>query len=171
MELKEAIALVGLIGSVVGLFFTATQVRRSYRTERGKFFKDLYSPFFLDEQIRYVYQLIEEGGFGFQDGFGASTEEERLRREIAVEKLFAQFEIICSLFHSKLLSRDDMIHFDYNIQRICLTRGLDEYLTMLEKWQRLRGLTQGPYSSFLRYVRENSSRLCKRPDTEVRTPN
>jgi hypothetical protein len=162
MEFKDAIALVGLIGAVVGLFFTGIQVRRSYRTERGKFFKDLYSPFFSDEQIRYVYELIEEGGFSFQEGFGASTDEERLRRQNTVEKLFAQFEMISSLFYRKLLSQGDMVHFDYNIQRICLTRGFDGYLAMLEKWQKLRGLTQGPYSSFQRYVRENSSRLCKR---------
>jgi hypothetical protein len=45
---KDLIAILALIVSVTGLFFAAIQMRRAYRIERGKFFNELYSPFFRD---------------------------------------------------------------------------------------------------------------------------
>ena len=171
VEFKDAIALLALVVSVTGLFFAATQIRRTYRIERGKFLKELYAPFFLDDQIRSVYELIEGGASLFDDGSRTRNETKELGRQRAVERLFAQFEIICSLYYRKLLSRADLLHFDYNIQRVCLADGFDGYLTMLEEWRQFRGLNQGPYSSFIRYVNENRSRLCKRVSTEAPPPN
>ena len=171
MELKDIVALIGLCGAVIGLFLTATQMLRTYRVQRGSFFKELYEPFFLDEQILDVFRLIEEGAPVFHKDFGASSGDEQLKRQKAVERLLAQFEIICSLFHRRLLSRDDMVHFEYNIQRVCLTPGFDDYVRMLEEWQKARGLPQGPYSSFLRYVRENRSRLGERAMNTHSRPN
>ena len=97
VEFKDAVAILALIVSVTGLFFAATQMGRTHHTERGKFFKELHSPFFLDDQIRYAYDVIEKGSSIFPAEFRAKKIEEQLKRERAIETLFAQFEIIISL--------------------------------------------------------------------------
>jgi hypothetical protein len=157
---KDLIAILALIVSVTGLFFAAIQMRRAYRIERGKFFNELYSPFFRDDQIRYVYEQIEAGASIFRDGLGTDDIKEKVKRQRAIEALLAHFEILCSLYYRKLLCRKDLVHFDYNMRRVCLAEGFDGYLGMLEEWRKNRGLSQGPYSSFVRYVEENRSRLC-----------
>jgi hypothetical protein len=58
-------------------------MRRAYRTERGSFFKELYSTFFVDDQIRYVHEQIEAGASIFRDGFGTGDIEEQPKRQRA----------------------------------------------------------------------------------------
>ena len=173
LSVGDTIAACGFGATIIALLFAAFELRQTSTTQRAQFFKELYEPFFLDKEIGYAFLLIEEGTLFdattadentlIEEGelFDATTADENKRRK-AVERLLAHFEIICSLFRRRLLRRPDMIHFDYNIQRLCLTPGFFEYIAGLETWRRQKGLEQGPYSSFVKYVSANRSRLTSR---------
>ncbi len=172
--LANLIAGTLLLAAVGGLGFTALQIRRSSATQRGMFFKHLYEPFFLDREIQYLFRLIEHREDIFRPGFGSDPWEDEeedeededeqkkkktRKRQRAIERVFAHFEIICSLYQRKLLAYKDMRHFNYNIQRLFNYPGFHDYEAMLDSWWRDQGLERGPYSSFFWYTKKNSERL------------
>ncbi|MFK4522155.1 hypothetical protein ABIF90_000136 [Bradyrhizobium japonicum] len=159
-SVANLIAGFGFAAAVAGLVFTARQMKRNTATQRGMLFKELYEPFFSDERLRLVFDLIEEKQPIFELGFGGGDNADKASRQAAVERAFAHFEVICSLQQRGLLDRSDMSHFDYNIQRLINHEGFREYRKFLEvDWPKQRGVLRGPYSSFFKYVEQNASRL------------
>ena len=90
--------------------------------------------------------------------------EESKKRQKAIERLFAQFEIICSLYSRGLINDKDMHYFDYNIQRVLNHSGFNDYRAYLDTWRKCKRLEQIPYSTFFWYIDKNSNRL--RPSKE-----
>lgn len=157
MEIKDiiasGIALGALLISLIGLFYTRSQIHRAQISQRGVLFKELYQKFFDDEEMNYVYSLTEKKENIFSPGHGTSDPQERNRRQKAIERLFAHLEVICALYKSRLLAPEDMQHFRYNIQRLSQYSGFDSYRHFLEvEWPRIRKLERGPYSSVFWYV-------------------
>lgn len=72
-----------------------------------------------------------------------------------MEKLFAHFEVICSLHSRGLLTDDDMKSFNYAIERVARPDGFSKYETMLSDWTKRKGVSRGPYDTVLSYVRSN----------------
>jgi len=155
------IAGFGFAAAVAGLVFTAFQMKRNTATQRGTLFKELYEPFFSDDRLRLVFDLVEQKQPIFKPGFGAGDDaDEARRRQLAVERTFAHFEVICSLQRRGLLDLSDMSDFDYNIQRLIHHEDFETYRNFLDvEWPKKRGLLRGPYSSFFKYAEQNASRL------------
>jgi hypothetical protein len=107
--------------------------------------------------MKYVYSLTENNEKIFKlPEHGASNPQEQNRRQKAIERLFAHFEVICALHKSKLLAPEDMQHFRYNIQRLSQYPDFDSYRHWLEvDWPRKQNLERGPYSSVFWYVDQN----------------
>jgi hypothetical protein len=159
IEISDLIATGGLIGTTIGLAFTAWQIRKNTKTERGKFFKELYEPFFFNNELRYVFELIEKKENIFGAGHGTADGAEREKRQKAIENLFAHFEILCSLYRRGLINKVDMQNFDYNIQRVFKHTGFSDYEKFLDSWWKGKRLLRGPYSSFFWYVNKNREKL------------
>ena len=174
MEMESVgnlIAGLGFAAAVAGLVFTARETKRNTATHRGILFKELYEPFFSDDRLRLVFDLIERKEPIFEPGFGAEDDaNEANHRKLAVERAFAHFEVICSLQRRGLLEFSDMSDFDYNIQRLINHEGFETYRNFLEiEWPKARGVLRGPYSSFFNYVEQNASRLSLAPHPPMTT--
>lgn len=161
IDVGDLIASGALVAAIVGLTFTFIQIRRGARAQRGAFFKDLYEPFFLDPEMRRVFELMELEQWSFEQGFGAEDEKEYRTLEKSIERLLAHLEIICSLYRRGLITVEDMHDFDYNIQRLVKYPGFDEYLAGLEDWRRRKGLLRAPYTSLASYIEAHRDRLSR----------
>jgi hypothetical protein len=140
--------VIGLPATLAGVIFAALQIQKNTATQRGKFFRELYEPFFLNDELRSAFALIER-----------ERSKDAFREQRAIETLFAHFEIICSLYRRGLIHDDDMHYFDYNIQRVLNHPGFNDYRAGLDSWRKSKGLEQIPYSTFFWYIDKNSNRL------------
>ncbi|MDA2917692.1 hypothetical protein MYX64_12780, partial [Nitrospinae bacterium AH_259_B05_G02_I21] len=75
-SLGNVIAGLGFTAAAVALGFTALETRRNTATRRGMLFKELYEPFFSDDQLRLVFDLIEKRQRIFEPGFGVQDNRE-----------------------------------------------------------------------------------------------
>jgi hypothetical protein len=147
--MSDLLASAALIATAIGLGFTALQIRKNTAIQRGTFFRALYEPFFLNDELQYVFRLISDEENIFGENYGTSGRgDEYNKRQKAVERLFAHFEIICSLYRRRLINDNDMQDFDYNIQRVFNYRGFHDYEANLDSWRKSKGLERGPYSTF-----------------------
>jgi hypothetical protein len=151
--------VIGLPATLIGLVFAALQIRKNTATQRGKFFKELYEPFFFNDELRYAFELIEGRKDVFRGDYGTTDQKESEKRQKAIETLFAHFEIICSLYRRGLIHDDDMHYFDYNIQRVFNHPEFNDYRAGLDSWRKSRGLEQIPYFTFFWYLDKNTERL------------
>jgi hypothetical protein len=100
--------VIGLPATLVGLVFAALQIRKNTATQRGKFFRELYEPFFLNDELQYAFHLINVEKNLFRGDYGTTDPEESKKRQKAIERLFAHFEIICSLYRRGLINDKDL---------------------------------------------------------------
>ena len=155
MDTSEIIASAALLAALAGLVFTGMQIRYNSAVQRGMLYKDLYERFLTDPEFHYVYGLIEKDEDIFEPRFGAATEEEFRARQFAVERLFAHFEVICSLHNRGLLTSEDMKSFNYAIERVAKHKGFSEYEARLKNWRLQRKVSRGPYDTLFSYVSSN----------------
>lgn len=156
MENSDIIAGAALLAAMAGLVFTGMQIRYNSAVQRGMLYKDLYERFLADPEFHYVYGLIEQGEDIFGQGFGApTTEEESKARQFAIEKLFAHFEVICSLHNRGLLTSEDMKSFNYAIERVARHEGFSKYEARLKDWALEKRVSRGPYDTVFSYVSSN----------------
>ena len=160
MELGDVIPTASLLAAVVGLLFTADQIRRNTRAQRGTFYKQLYETFFLNEGMFTVFDLMERGQWSFDEHFGAKDDGESYRRSRALEQLLAHLEVICFLYRRRLITFEDLQEFEYNIQRLVKYEGFFGYLDdHLEDFRAKGGLLRAPYGNLRWYVHSNRARL------------
>lgn len=164
VETSDYATIGALAATIVGLVFTALQIRRNAaaterekEVESQKFYTELYKQFFLNDDWYYIFSLINNGEYIFP--VAAPTTEEELKKQKAIERLFAHLETICSLYKKGLLVKSDMEEFDYNIQRIYNAPGFLDYQHNLDNWRKQQGLSRGPYSNFFWYTDTNKDRL------------
>ena len=155
MDTSEIIASAALLAVLAGLVFTGLQIRYNSAVQRGMLYKDLYERFLADPEFHYVYGLIEKDEDIFGPAFGAATEEESRARQFAVERLFAHFEVICSLHKRGLLTSEDMKSFNYAIERVAKHKGFSNYEAFLKDWTFQKGISRGPYDTVFSYVSSN----------------
>ncbi len=155
METSDIIAGAALLAAMAGITFTDMQIRYNSAVQRGMLYKDLYERFLADPEFHYVYGLIEQSEDIFGPSFGAATEEESRARQFAIERLFAHFEVICSLHNRGLLTSEDMKSFNYAIERVARHKGFSEYEAMLKDWTLQKRVSRGPYDTVFSYVSSN----------------
>lgn len=154
-SITNLITVGALILTVVGLTFTAIQVRNNTIVQRGMLFKDVYEGFLTDTELNFVFGLIEQGAPIFTEGYGTSDADESKRRQAAVERLFAHLEVMCTLYRRGLFTDEDMRDFNYIIQRVAQHPGFFDYEAFLTEWAHRKQVQRGPYNNVFWYVRKN----------------
>ena len=155
LSITNFATLGALILTIVGLIFTAIQVRNNTITQRGMLFKDVYETFLTDPELNFVFELIEQRAPIFDGRYGASDEDKSKRNQAAVERLFTRFEVICSLYRRGLFTDEDMRDFDYIIERVAKHPGFFDYEAFLANWAHRKQVQRSPYKNVFWYVRTN----------------
>lgn len=159
MSAGDIVQSVGLFLTFVAVVAAVVAFRREKDVQRASFFKELYEPLFLDPNLRRTFDLIGKTGGLYTN----VSPPEPSANQIAVERTFAHFEIICALHRRGLFTADDMEEFDFNMHRIAKAKDFGDYRKSLEDWRSKAGLERGPYSNFLAYVDKNEERFHPTP--------
>jgi hypothetical protein len=156
LSLGDMLQALALVGAVIGLGLTVAQMRKTDKTERAKFFKELYAPFFMDPDFRRVFELIQgERFFNKEEQFNLNADiEKNVENEKNVEKVLSHFEMICSLYIRGLLSKEEMLHFDYNLKRLYRCESIRDYLDYIRLYEEAQRLEYGPFTQVRKYIKE-----------------
>lgn len=159
VSIGDIISTLAFIATAIGLIMTAAEMRRNNRTQRAVFIKELYQPFFSDSDFRFIFERIELNKPILVTQFHGSNEEK------ALEKVLAHCELISALYFLKSLSIHDMRYFDYNLRRVCQNANVKLYLGNVANWCKRHELSDGPFSSVVRY----SEMFAKKSKTSGKT--
>lgn len=137
-----------LIAAIVGITLTYLQVRSSARTQRAQFLKDLYSTLAADPDVMDAYYQIEYGQFHYGDGFHGSDIEPR------IDRLLGFADLVSELFLQKIISKRELVFFEYRFRRIYENPEVRQYLNFLTSFYKQTGSRSAPYQSFQRVAQE-----------------
>ena len=151
ITLGDSISIVLLIVTAIGIIFTGMQLKQTKDINRAILVKELYLFFYKDKAIREIFYKIEWSNYSLDERMKLDTKEEQ-----QVDALLSFFEVICDMFYRKVLTKDDLKIFDYEMYRTYEHPGVQEYLEFLEEWQKERNIGES-FRSFKRYCEENSN--------------
>jgi hypothetical protein len=137
-----------LVVAVVGILLTWWQARAGAKTQRAAFLRDLYGTINSDEGIREAFYSIEYGKFTYDADFHGSKEE------CNVDRLLSFVDLICELHRRRVLTRREMLFFEYRFRRVAADPHVQEYLTFLKGFYAMNDTRTEPFASFMSYSRQ-----------------
>jgi len=134
-----------LLVAIIGIFLTLKQIKNANLTQKATFFKELYSDFFSDPDIRNAYYKIEYNKFKYNSKFHGSKDE------IEVDRLLSFVDLICNLYIKGILSNQEMESFKYEFLRIHNNISYQSYMNILERFYELNKIKIKPFVHFQNY--------------------
>jgi hypothetical protein len=135
-----------LIVAIAGIGLTWGQLRSGARTQRAAFLRDLYTTLNNDQAICDGFYAIEYGRFHYSGEF----HDTKVERE--VDRLLSFFDLVCELYHRKILTKEELQFFEYRFQRVSADPEVAAYLRFLAGFYRDNGIAATPFPSFTRYI-------------------
>ncbi len=133
-SLSDAINVGLLLVAIVGIFLTYKEINQSRITQKATFFKDLYSTFFSDKEIRQAFYQIEQDTFEFELEF-YGTENEKL-----MDRLLSFVDLVTDLYDQKIITPHEMNFFKYQLMRIYQNKNVKGYLRYLTAFYKYKGV-------------------------------
>lgn len=114
---------------------------------KATFYKEIYLTLLCEKHIRDAFYLIEKSKFIFDGNFlGTQTEKD-------VDALLCFFDMICRLYFSKNLTKQEMHDFKYEFTMVYCNKEIQRYLDYIKDIYNQRQIQGMPFSSFLSYCK------------------
>ena len=136
-----------LIIAVIGIFFTYSQIRQSYKTQKATFLKDLYLMKYGNPQLAEAFYKIEYSKFVYDEHFHGSKEE------AIIDYLLSFADLVCDLYDQAILTEHEMDFFKYEFVRIYQNDNVKRYLEFLTKFYKANKIDIGPSHRFVKYCK------------------
>jgi hypothetical protein len=114
-----------LLATIIGVFLAYRQIKEGRKTQRATFFKDLYLTLYGDTDIGNAYYQIEYGEFLYDENFHGSPDEK------SIDHLLNFANLVCRLYHQKVITEQEMSVFHYRFLRIYQDPHVQNYLEFL----------------------------------------
>jgi hypothetical protein len=128
--------------AVIGIVLTFWQVRKSTKTQRAQFLKDLYSTIVTDQDICDAVYKIEYSEFVYDSTFHGSEFERKL------DRLLAFLDLVSELYRRREISKQDTMFFRYHFLRVFGDPEVQSYLEFISSFYKRVGVKSEPYESF-----------------------
>jgi len=148
-DISDIIDIALLVVTALGIIFAGIQMRQTTKINRANLVKELYFTLYNDKELRKIFYKIEWSSYDNSEWKKLDEEEEQ-----CVDKLLTFFDIVCNMYGRKVLIKQDMDIFSYEMRRVYEHPAIQEYLTFLSNWQRKRGLGEN-YISYKKYCRNS----------------
>lgn len=143
---SDILSLFFLSLAIIGIFLTRHQIKQGYDVQKASFFKELFQTMYGDPDIRNTLYLILHGKFVFDDtSFYESGHEQ------SIDRLLCYLDLICALYLGKMLTKQEMLYFEYELNTVYRDPHIQAYLQHVKGLYRKRGIAIAPFSSFLLY--------------------
>ncbi|MBR4425537.1 MAG: hypothetical protein IKS66_06300 [Oscillospiraceae bacterium] len=123
LKISDIISGISLLITIVGGFFALYQWRRNIALKRASYINDLTEKIRTDPDIHGIVYLLDYNQEWYNAEFHESGEQER-----KVDKTLSFFSYICYLKKHRLIGRKDFNFFKYEIERILMNSGVQDYL-------------------------------------------
>lgn len=138
-----------LIIAIVGIFLTLHQIRQNYHIQKTTFFKEIYLAFLSEKTIWDAFYYIEKNQFLFEKNFlGTSAERD-------IDALLCFFDMISKLYLGKMLTAQELHHFDYEFTTIYTNKEIRKYLDYIRDLYDERRIKNLPFVSFISYCKND----------------
>jgi hypothetical protein len=145
ISISDIMSLIFLGLAIIGIFLTRHQIKQGYNVQKASFFKDLFQTMYGDPEIRNTFYLIEHGKFVFDDNFYESGNEQ------SIDRLLCFVDLICGLYAGKMLTKQEMIYFEFELIMIYHDPNVQVYLEHLRGLYKERKFDTTPFASFVSY--------------------
>jgi hypothetical protein len=89
----------------------------------------LYSTLLSDKEIRDAFFKIDYSKFNYDENTFHYSEVEKI-----IGRLLTYLDLICYLYHQRMISDTEMVCFKYFLQRVGGNPEIKKYRDYLEKW-------------------------------------
>jgi hypothetical protein len=137
-----------LIVAIVGIGLTYHRIRLSYKTQKAIFFKEIYLTLRREKELRDIYYKIEYNELQYTPEFHGGPEEG------PTDRLLSFFDLICDLYNQRILTKQEMSFFRYDIKRVYQNESVQEYINFLQRWYISIGEEIAPFNSFISYCQK-----------------
>ena len=145
MTIGDAINVVLLVLTVVGLAFTVIQLIQTKKISRAELVKELYLMLYDDQEMRDVFYKIDWSSF--REGELGEIDRDF---EDKADKLLTFFEVVCGMYYRGVITRADMALFHYELKRVYEHPDVQAYFRYLEIWQGNQAIGES-YVNYKRY--------------------
>lgn len=145
ISISDILSLIFLGLAIIGIFLTRHQIKQGYNVQKATFFKDLFQTMYGDPEIRNTFYLIEHGKFVFNDNFYESGNEQ------SIDRLLCFVDLICSLYAGKMLTKQEMLYFEFELITIYNDPNVQAYLEHITGLYKDRKFVTTPFASFISY--------------------
>lgn len=124
------------------LYESNRHLKKSNLQKRSEYVANLYNTYINDKDMFDIYYKIEYGEFEYNGDFAQSTTERQ------VDKLLGHFSDIGRLFQLGILTKEDMKFFEYEFLVIYNDKGIQNYLSFLDRWLKSRKIKTPKFEYF-----------------------
>ena len=143
MSATDLLQLLLLLVAAFGLFLNLSQMKVNAKQKVAEYINELFNQYYADGDITDIYYKIEYGKFHYDaESFHQSDEERKL------DKLLKLYNNIGKLYSLSNLTTQDLDYVVYGYLVVYQDKSVKEYLTFLDEWYVLRGLSVRPFYPF-----------------------
>lgn len=143
----DIVNLTLLVMAVIGIFLTRHQIKQSYDVQKATFFKEIYLTLLREKNIRDAFYLVEKNKFIFDKNMlGTQTEKN-------VDALLCFFDMVCRLYLGKMLTKQELYDFEYELTVIFNNSEIQKYLTHINNIYGEKQMNGKPFMSFVFYCK------------------
>lgn len=149
IKVSDIIDIALLVVTALGIIFAGIQIQQTTKINRANLVKELYFTLYNDTELREIFYKIEWSSYDCSEWKKLDKKEEQY-----VDKLLTFFDIVCNMYDRKVLMKQDIDIFSYEMRRVYEHPAIQEYLVFLSNWQIKKGLGEN-YISYKKYCRNN----------------
>ncbi len=115
--------------AIISIVFVGFQIKNNTDLKRTEYVEEISESVHFDERITEVIYLLEyEESNWYNDDFHDSD------LEVKVDAALSRYDFICYLEHKKILKKDEMVIYNYELKMILRNDSMQQYLLFLCNW-------------------------------------
>ena len=127
VKVSDLLTLGGWILTIIGLGFTALQIRRAARTQRYQFLLTVTERYFGEKEVREFYYKLDYDKFTFDPKTFLGTEDERF-----LDGIIYNLDIIGRMLRMDGLSLREVSILGFQVSRVMGNSEVQRYLAWLD---------------------------------------
>lgn len=121
-NLSDILSAISLMLVIIGGIFAYYQWRRNVSLKRASYINELTEKIRSDSDIKDIIYLFDYNTNWYSEKFHGDSV-----LELKVDKTLSYFSYICYLKKQKIISKKEFKFFQYEVERILMNRGTQDY--------------------------------------------
>jgi hypothetical protein len=129
------LTLISLFFVVSGGFFVYLQWRKNLKIRRAEFIAQILEKLRFDKKLIETMYMVDYNQNWYDDSFHNNNNE----LEKSIDTLFSYLDYVCYLENNANISKKEFKIFQYEINRVCVSKSTKQYLWNLYHFSKKNG--------------------------------